>query len=514
MGGSRARDDRTTAMNRNPGPDDRNRRGCAKCLRPRRARDRGRPGAAQATLALALTFALALAMAPPTVGGQPAAADSLTAVAPPTPEASPRRLLLAGVELVGATRTDLATVYRYLQLQPGQAIDQSGLVAAVEALRAGGLFRSVAFYTRPGTERGQLVLVLEVVEHRLDFRWAAGNTNLDGWYLVPAMVAADNAFGDGGNLDLRWRVGLRHDALALRYHRPRIGDGRDYWSAELDAGGTERPYFTDGVELRHRVDSAGLALTFGRHLNANQLLEFGGDARTVEVSDHAIAHTRSVDGTIDFDQEIPAADLPPAISETIGRHGRASAYLDWQYDSRATEVRAGTPIGGLWGRVKGQLVVQEDQAGHAALQMDLRTFKQMRGGVLASRVRAAWVGRNAPFHDRLYLGGMYSVRGFPTAALSAPAGDTWLWSGSLEYRSSILADARGTTLAGLLFVDAGAAGAADASDPYPDVAVGVGYGLRLRVRWLDWIGVDLGFPLTERPLDMRFQGHASIGWSF
>lgn len=486
----------------------RRRRGCFGIAPRRLARD----------LALWLSV---ISLTAAVAGAQTAVADSTggnsaVSASPPAAEATanPRQLRLAGVELVGATRTTLATVYRRLPLEPGQAIDQAQLVAAVDELRASGLFRSVAFYTRPGQERGELVLVLEVVEHRLDLRWAAGNTSLDGWYLVPVMVAADNAFGDGGNLDLRWRAGLRHDALALRYERTGTGDGRGFWSAELAAGGTERPYFAGGVEYRHRVEDSGLALAFGRHLGERQLVEFGGDLRTVEVSDHAVAHTRSLDGTIDFGQEIPAEELPPAIAATVGRHGRASAYLDWQYDSRATTLRAGSPTGGAWGRVKGALVFQEDQAGHASLELDLRRFRNVSGGVLAARVHAAWVGDKAPFHDRLYLGGMYSVRGFPTAGLSAPAGDTWLWSGSLEYRSAILGDARGTKLAGVLFADAGAAGASDADDPYPDIAVGVGYGLRMRVKWLDWVGLDVGFPLTERPLDMRFQAHASIGWSF
>lgn len=497
--------------------DDRDSRQREERRRRRRACvQRGAP-ASGAWRRLAASLALWLPLAAVAAGAQTAAPDTAGGGATEStivPAAEARRLRLAGVELVGATRTSLATVYRRLPLEPGQTIDQAQLVAAVDELRASGLFQAVSFYTRPGQERGQLVLVLEVVEHRLDLRWAAGNTNLDGWYLVPVMVAADNAFGDGGNLDLRWRAGLRHDALALRYERAHTGSGRGFWSAELAAGGTERPYFAGGVEYRHRVEGAGLALALGRRLDDRQLIEFGCDLRTVEVSDHAEAHTRSLDGTIDFGQEVPAADLPPAIAATVGRHGRASAHLDWQYDSRAARLRAGSPTDGAWGRVKGAVVLQEDRAGHPALELDLRAFREVSGGVLATRVHAAWVGDNAPFHDRLYLGGMYSVRGFPTAALSAPAGDTWLWSGSLEYRSAILGDARGTKLAGVLFADAGAAGAADAGDPYPDVAVGVGYGLRMRVRWLGWIGLDVGFPLTERPLDMRFQGHASIGWSF
>ena len=463
---------------------------------------------------------IAVLSSPPAARAQdpdprPAAADSLaTTGSPAIAEAAPHQLYLSDIQLEGATRTGLPTVYRFLPLRPGQAIDQAQLVDGVEALRAGGLFKSVGFYTKPGAERGQLVLVLEVVEHRADFRWAAGNTNLDGWYLVPAMVAIDNAFGDGGNVDLRWRIGLRTSGAQLRYAQPRAGDGRSFWDVELNAIETDRPYYADGVEYRHVVRTGGLALAFGRHLDDRRLLEFGLDAATVNVAHQSRAYTRSQDGSIDFNQEIPEQDLPPAIREAVGRSVRAAAHLDWQYDSRAATLRAGSPTGGLWGRVKGEVAVQENRAGHPALQADLRTFRIAPGGVLAARLRAAWVGANAAFYDRLYLGGMYSVRGFPTSSLSAPGGDTWLWSGSVEWRSAILSDGKGTKLAGVLFADAGAAGSSDADDPYAGVAVGAGYGLRLRVKWLDWVGVDIGFPLTARPQDMRFQGHASIGWSF
>lgn len=498
-------------MSRNHHPDGRNHRRRATRPRFRLFRGLSRP---------AVAMAMALALVAPAAAPTAARAADLEAPAPAPADSgatavASRQLILEDIELVGATRTGLGTVYRYLPLRPGQAIDQAALVAAVDALRDGGLFRSVAFYTRPGAGgRGRLVLVLEVVEHRLDFRWAAGNTNLDGWYLVPAMLAADNALGDGGDLDLRWRIGLRHSAAVLRYARPRAGDGRGYWSLEASAGQTERPYFADGVEFRHRVDAAGLSFVRGRHLDARRLVEFSLDAATVDVANSSVAYSRSQDGSIDFDQEIPEQDLPPAIRGAVGRSARAAAHLDWQFDSRPADRRAGTPTGGRWGRAKAGLVVQEGRAGHSDLQLDLRGYRDTRLGTVATRVRAAWVGEAADFTDRLYLGGMHSLRGFASGALSPPGGDTWQWTGSAELRSPILSDARGTQLAGILFLDAGAGGAGDAADPYPGIAASAGYGLRMRVRWLDWIGVDVGFPLTERPLDMRFQGHASIGWSF
>lgn len=427
--------------------------------------------------------------------------------------ADPHSLELVEVQLSGATRTSLATVSRYLPLEKGQAIDQATLVRGVDALRASGLFKSVSFYTRPGAQRGQLILVLEVVEQGLDFRWAAGNTNLDGWYLSPAMLAYDNALGKGRILDLQWRLGFRHNGLLLRYGQPRAGDGRNYWGLRLSALTTDRPYFTGGVEYRHEVDSGGLGAVFGRRLSEHRLVELGVLFDNVTVAPTSTAYTAAADGSLDAGQTVGTADLPPEIAAAVGEDSRVIMHLDWQHDTRSARLRAGSPVSGVWGRLKGHYVAQEDHS-HAGAQADLRVFTEIPGGVLAGRMRGAWVGDQAAFYDRLYLGGMYSVRGFPTHALSAPGGDTWLWSTSLEYRSRILGDGRGTRLAGLFFVDAGASGTADAADPYPGVAASAGYGVRWRVWWLDWVGVDVGFPLTERPLDMRFQATASIGWSF
>jgi outer membrane protein assembly factor BamA len=192
--------------------------------------------------------------------------------------------------------------------------------------------------------------------------------------------------------------------------------------------------------------------------------------------------------------------------------GRAVLHLDLQHDTRARARRAGTPVAGVWGRLKTTGTAQGPHS-HLGLQADFRGYREGLGGVLALRLRGQLVTGHAAFYDRLYLGGMHTVRGFPSHSLSAPGGDTWLASGSLEHRSTILGDARGAKLAGVLFVDAGAAGGFG-SDAWPGLAAGAGYGLRLRVWWLDWIGLDVGFPLTERPLDQRFQGTASLGWSF
>lgn len=424
----------------------------------------------------------------------------------------PGDLVLEDIVIDGTDRTPLSTVLLHTPLRPGQTLDQETLVAGVADLKASGLFKSLDYYTRPGSERGHLVLVLEVREHGLDFRLATGNTDLDGWYIVPAMLALDNPFGKGERLDLSWRIGFRTNGLILRYIRPRAGrEGRDYWGTRLYALNTDRPYFYEGTEFRHEVVRSGIDFAWGRRLGKGWIGETGLTVEAVDAAPQATARATLPDGTTE-DVDVGYDDLPPGVQKGVGQDGRGIVHLDFRLDTRAVRLRAGTPVSGFWGRIKPRLVLQDDRT-FASLLGDIRGYQEVPGGVLAGRLRGQVVGENAEFYDRLYLGGMYTVRGFPTNSLSPPGGDTWLWSGSLEYRSRILGKGDDTRLAGLFFLDGGAAGGFD-HDPIPGMSLGAGYGFRLKIIWLDWLGLDVGFPLTDRPVDARFHINASLGWSF
>ncbi|MCP4571342.1 MAG: BamA/TamA family outer membrane protein [bacterium] len=424
-----------------------------------------------------------------------------------------RILRLEKVTVSGATRTSHEAVVEHLPLQAGQPIDQATLVAAVEELRASRLFRQVEFYTRPGSARGQIILVLDVQEHGADFRWALGNTDLDGWYLVPIKMAWDNVSGRGDFLDAQWRFGFRHNGFLLNYGQPNLDGGRAYWGVRLGAISTDRPYYADGVEFQHRVNTIGAEAVLGHRLGDNWLGEVGLKLEGVNVFDYSQVVLASEDGTLEEDQKIRGDDLPAGIRDYVGEDGRMVVHLDLQHDTRSARRRAGTPVAGLWGRLRARGALQETRS-HAGLRADLRRYAEVPGGVAALRLRGAVVTARAPFYDRLYLGGMYSLRGFPTHSLSAPGGDTWQWTSSMEYRTRILPDKRGgTRLAGVLFLDAGSSGTFD-GDAFPGVSASAGYGVRVKVWWLGWLGVDVGIPLTERPNDHRFQVTASIGWSF
>jgi hypothetical protein len=261
------------------------------------------------------------------------------------------------------------------------------------------------------------------------------------------------------------------------------------------------------------VRTIGASWILGRRWTPRWLGEVGVELQGVDVDPYSRLLIEPVDEESAGFTGIGGDDLPAGIRDAVGEDGRAIIHVDVQHDTRSKEKRAGTPVSGLWGRLKATGTLQKERS-HVGLQGDLRAYRRTPGGALALRLRGAVVTDNAPFYDRLYLGGIYTVRGFPSYSLSAPAGDTWLWSSSVEYRTRILADGKGgTKLAGLFFCDAGMSGGND-DDVFEGVSVGAGYGVRLKVWWLDWVGLDVGFPLTTRPVDQRFQATLSIGWSF
>ena len=426
--------------------------------------------------------------------------------------ATPSPLVLESIQLQGTERTSLSTVLLYLPLEPGEVVDQAALVAAVDELRRSALFARVAFFTKPGTERGRLILVLEVTEHRFDVRFGIGNTDLDGWYLIPVMLAADNQFGHGERIDLQWRFGFRQNGFLLNFAVPRFGDGRNYWATRLGVLQTDRPYYFDGVEFRHRVDFGGLGFTLGRRLTVAWAGEVAIAYEKVDADSTSTANNDAPGGWINDGEEVGYDDLPPAIQAGVGVQQRTVARIDLRLDSRSKATVAGSPVSGFWGRLKAEHFFQGAES-FSAVNVDLRGYRGLAGGIVAGRVRAAAVGDKAAFYDRLYLGGMYTVRGFPTNSLSAPGGDTWLWNASAEYRGPIIGRGPTARLGGVLFIDTGASGGGGFAQ-FTGVSAGAGFGVRLRFWWLGWLGLDVGFPLTRSPVDEAFHVNATLGWSF
>ena len=132
-----------------------------------------------------------------------APAPALGQVVPPTTlmqqarrEADARSLRLETIEIEGNKRTKDWVIDGYLELQPGDKITVEVLDAARLRLLSSDYFTDVNLYTRPGSQRGNVILVVEVDErHFLSFETGFGYDDLQGWYLTLLGLRLDNPLG-------------------------------------------------------------------------------------------------------------------------------------------------------------------------------------------------------------------------------------------------------------------------------------------------------------------------------
>jgi outer membrane protein insertion porin family len=433
---------------------------------------------------------------------------------PSSAQASERPLVVETIEVEGNTRTDEDLLFRYLGLAPGDEAAPDSIARAVEVLRGSGLFRSVEVESRPGSARGRLALRLVVEEKGPELRLGAGYQDLSGWYLIPAEVRLDNRLGRGEQTRVQARLGYRTAGVHASYEEPGPPDGRFDWGLAVFGTGGQRVYFADGVEYRHDVSRGGVEGRAGWRPGKHWRCEGGAGVEGIEADSSAEAGEENEARGIERGDALPFEELPAGIASDLGKETRGFLRADLTWDSRSACRVAGTPASGIWGRARLVGTFPGEGGAFPALTADVRAYRALGSVALALRARGGAMGPSAPWYDRFYVGGLYTARGFPSQALSDPAGETRFAAASLEVRGTLAGRDENPRLVGVLFIDAADAWSDDASVTLDGVSAGAGWGLRLRVPWVGWVGLDAGVPLTESPVREAFHGNASIGMTY
>ena len=423
-------------------------------------------------------------------------------------------LVIEQIEINGNSRTSESTVCRYLRIEPGDEVTPEELLAAMETFRETRLFDSVEFTSRPGSARGRIVLHIEAKEKGVQFRFGAGYQNLSGWYVIPAELRFDNRLGMGEQIRLQAKIGYRTTGLHLLYEHPRFGDGRNHWGFSLYGTGNDRVYFLEGTEYRHGVEEGGAEAHLGRSLTDHLSIELGGGYENIEPDTFAVAGGKNENCEIEPCDELTLEELPGHVAADLDLVQRGIARFDMTWDSRAAGRLAGTPVAGLWGRVRAKGIFPDAGDPYPIVTADLRGYRSLFGAAFTARLRAGAATAETPWYDRFYIGGLYTVRGFPSHSLSPPGGETRFCSASIEMRAPLAGGRANPRLAGILFVEAADGWSVNSEPKWEDVAASAGYGLRLRVPWLGWLGIDAGIPLTESPVNDAFYISGSIGMTF
>jgi len=450
------------------------------------------------------------------------AAILLSAVPSPATGADPpraaeatfaRALRVERIVVTGNERTPAEVVHRALGLAEGDDVDPDRILAAVAALRRADLFADVAFRTERGSARGSIHLLLDVREKGVEFRFGTGYRDLDGWYVMPAQLRMDNRLGRGERTRLSAKIGYHIAGVEATFDEDRMGTGGAmFWGVSAGAFGLQRRYFLDGVEVEHPIQRGHLGARLGRRIGAGWSVEVGARFESVDVdSVPKAAEDDDVRG-IDRGDTIDFASLPEPVTSAVGKRAGQVLHAALSVDRRSPRLVASTPAGGVWGRLQGEAILRENTEA-LAVTLDLRVYRAAFGGAFVARARAGAVGEQAVFHDRFHLGGLYTVRGFPSQSLSGAGGDTRFGSATLEFRGPVAGRPDRPIVAGVLFVDAGA-GWIGTDLTADDVFASAGFGFRLRVPIFDSLGFDFGVPIGPTPVGESFHAHGALGWNF
>lgn len=437
----------------------------------------------------------------------PARGNAAAAVAP-SPEVPVRTLVIERIQLTGNTRTNAALAIARAGIAVGDAADPDAILAAEARLAASGLFHAVTVHTRPGSAPGHVAVIFEVEEAKPHVRLGVGYEDLTGWYLIPAELNLDNVTGHGEALRLSSRVGYRTAGIVASFRKARGSDPLTYVGVEAHGGHEDRIYFDGGAEIVHRVARGGVVLRGGRRVSGPFALEASFGLLSANAEEHAeVYRDRDVEGVEEGDH-VPLAALPSSVRDDVAKLEYGEVGLSLVIDSRD-----GTGLGrrGVWGRV-GVTGAFSDSVDYSRTEWDLRAYVPFAsGGQIALRARGGAVTKAAPFYARYYAGGLYTVRGYPSQSLTPPGGDLEVFTASIELRGPLAGDSLEPRLAAIAFLDTGVSWSEGAAR---NGFTGIGYGLRLRMPWLGYVGLDVGVPLDDSPIGESFHVNASLGWTF
>jgi outer membrane protein insertion porin family len=441
-----------------------------------------------------------------------------------------RALHLEAIRIQGSKRIKETDIIKHTQLIPGDTVNVNILEQARLNLLATDYFQEVDLSTQPGSERGSIILNIDVVERKYPIiETGFGYHDLQGWFLTLIGLRLDHAFGVESQTRIGVRLGFHLIGLDAEWEKPatRTGDfgagirGHIYSQKHLFYGqGPQIPQNYAGDpplnvwsgsgwrEFQQKINRAGAEATLQYRAGDETRFFFGLQVEKLEPDS---SFTDIDDDNLErpFD-ELPAS-LQPGVKETV-----LTGFLFRMI--RDARDHPFYPTTGSFARLTIETnteLLGGDEIFTRATADFRRHFHLGGGWVSSTRMSGGIVSSRAPYFERFYIGGNYSIRGFRELSLSPTDGDTGYWMMSEELRWPLIGSGDGPPrLTGLIFFDIGQGwqqGQAIAAD---DIESAAGYGFRLRLPWIGTLGIDAGIPFTDGTTDDNFRVHGSLGFSF
>ena len=182
------------------------------------------------------------------------------------------------IRVEGNTKTRTSTVLRNLRTKPGTVLNRRRFQKDLERLNNLGYFRKVEPDPQRGSERGKVILVLDVQEEKtglatIGVGYAGGGSSGIRSGVTGAISYSDrNLFGQGKNVSVSWQRGAQISSIGVSYLDPAINGNQDSIGVSLfrnDVDGLRQPIIVNGQQEFAFYDDQriGGSLTYGHPLN-------------------------------------------------------------------------------------------------------------------------------------------------------------------------------------------------------------------------------------------------------
>jgi len=400
------------------------------------------------------------------------------------------------VDIRGNTITQEEKIRNWVRPVPGQVLDATALERARQRLLEMGLFEDVktSIYGKGAATRDILVEVKE--GQTAQFMVGAGVSSRDG--LVGTVSFRQRNFdlfgwptfkGAGQTLAVVAEPGTEMMRFRVEWFDPAIGN-TDY------SLGTKVAFFQRDRETYTERRVSLPIVSLGRRFPNDWATELSFRLDNVNV------------GSLD-------ATAPPEVLADEGSHtlaGVRAAVVKDRTDSRFLPSE-----GDRW-RLSYEQVGGTDTFGHAdasyAVYRTLYTDALGRKHIITGRVSGGWIVGDAPVFEKLYAGGIGSIRGFHNRGISPrsagtdePIGGKFEMFAGLEYSVPIVGD----DLRGVVFLDTGTVEDSVALSSY---RAAVGFGIEWRVKQLGPMPMQFYFavPIAKGADDDTEVFSFSVGW--
>lgn len=436
-------------------------------------------------------------------------------------ETAVRMLRLEMVRVSGNRRIKDDIIKSHLGIHPGDAVDIDAFEKSRLRLLDTGYFESVDMSTRPGTNRGDVVLVVDVEERGLaSFETGFGYDHVYGWFLTLLGVRFDTPFGTDSRIRLGWRLGFRISGLDAEWESSLSRDHPVGLGVKVHAYNERHLFFGSGPNdgwtgtpadrFQQTIARAGGEFGVRYRISSTTRASVGIAGESVD-PDSTFWQSRNGE-----DQRYDFTEMPTSLQGDVEKTAINGFFLRYMRDTRDYPDY---PSSGSYTRIgfHGNTKALGSDAVFTKTQVDASKHVSLDDrAILSGRASGGFITDTAPYYDRFHIGGIYSIRGFEEWSLSPTDGDDAFWLVNTELRFPLTFSQRTVQprLVGLVFFDAGQGWQRDEVVRADDIQSAVGYGLRLRLPWLGTFGLDAGIPLTDGTTNDNYRIHASLGFSF